>query len=426
MTVPEIVCIMSGMPTHKTAAFHTFGCKVNQYDTQAIREGILRAGYLEATDGAGAALHVINTCTVTAEGDRKARQLVRRIAREDPEARIVVTGCSAERDGEAFRLLPGVTLVSGTRQKHRIAEILGAPPAPFRISRLDGHTRAFLKVQDGCDDRCTYCIVPAVRGEVRSRPPAEVREEAIRLAEAGHREIVLSGIHLGHYGRGEGFDLPALLRGLSDVPIDRIRLSSIEAVEVTDALLEASLASGKVCPHFHLPLQSANDAILRRMGRPYRRADFAARVARIRQAIDDPAITTDVIVGFPGEDESAFSDTLAFCRDIGFSRIHVFPYSEREGTAATRLDGKVPAAVRRRRGREVAEVAADLSRAFAARQVGRRVDLLTESCEDGILRGKTERYLPAWTPGGLQDRNRVVRGRCIRVGDDGLEVRGEG
>ena len=406
----------------RTSRFHTFGCKVNQYDTQAIREGILKAGYREVGPGERAGLHVVNTCTVTAEGDRKARQLVRRIARENPGARIVVTGCSATRDPDAYRLLPGVALVAGGLAKERIAQILGAPPSPFRITRFSGHTRAFLKVEDGCDDHCTFCIIPKVRGEVRSRPPEEVRREAIRLAGSGHREIVLTGIHLGHYGRGESYTLADVLRALADVPVDRIRLSSLEAIEVGEDLLRAAAENGKICPHFHLPLQSGNDRVLRRMGRPYTRADFADRVRLIREHMADPEISTDIIVGFPGEDEQAFADTLEYCREIGFSRIHVFPYSERAGTPAVRLGGSVPVQVRRARGRTLSSLARELSSVACSRWVGREVEVLTEVHRDGFLYGKTERYLPARIPGGPEDRNRIIRAKAATYGPDGLRL----
>ncbi|MCZ6602594.1 MAG: radical SAM protein [Planctomycetota bacterium] len=257
---------------------------------------------------------------------------------------------------------------------------------------------------------------------MRSRSPEEVRAEAHRLADAGHKEIVLVGIHLGHYGRGETYRLPDLIRILADVPVDRIRLSSLEAIEVTEDLLDAGLESGKLCPHFHLPLQSGNDRVLRRMGRPYTRAEFARRVEMIRDRFEEPAISTDVIVGFPGEDDAAFAETLAFCREIGFSKIHVFPYSERSGTAAIRLGESVPIAIRKRRGRILGNLGRDLSEAFASRWVGREVELLTESWKEGFLSGKTERYLPARVGGEPSGRNQVVRGIVRSSGPAGLEI----
>jgi threonylcarbamoyladenosine tRNA methylthiotransferase MtaB len=406
----------------RRCTFHTFGCKVNQYDTQAIREGVLQAGYREVPAGEEADLHVVNTCTVTAEGDRKARQYIRKIARRDPSARIVVTGCAATRDPDRFRVLPGVHLVVSVAERDRIAEILGAPPSPFRISRFDGHTRAFLKVQDGCDDPCTFCIIPRVRGEVRSRPPREVLEEARRLGGAGHPEIVITGVHLGHYGRGEGYDLPGLIRSLEEAPVERIRLSSLEAVEATDDLLEAIVSGEKVVPHFHLPLQSGADRVLRRMGRPYAAAQFAERADRIREMIPEPAITTDVIVGFPGETDEDFRETVAFCRRLGFSKMHVFPYSEREGTPAMKLGPAIPRDVRKRRGRILGHLGQEMARAFAMGWTGRDVEVLFESYRHGILRGKTERYVPAWAPGGREQKGRIVNGRGIALTPEGLRI----
>lgn len=359
----------------------TYGCKANQYDTQVLREALLRRG-LEASD-AEADLVVINTCTVTAEAGRKAKKLVRRLHREQPEARIAVTGCLAESEPEILRELPGVDWVLGNGEAkrpinflrelgHEVSpEELGIPAG---ITEFSGHTRAFLKIQDGCDQACAFCIIPKVRGKSRSRPIPELCAEVERLVSAGHVEIVLCGIHIGHWGRDLGLSLADLVGALSAleprapggeaIPF-RLRLSSIEATEVDDPLLELMAERpDRIAPHLHMPMQSGSDEVLRRMNRWYDRAEYMRACDRIRSALDRPAFTADILVGFPGETEEHFQETLAAASHAGFARVHAFPFSARPGTAAWDLPDPVDISVIRDRRARLSERAAEIGAAY--------------------------------------------------------------
>ncbi|MEM7306528.1 MAG: MiaB/RimO family radical SAM methylthiotransferase [Planctomycetota bacterium] len=389
--------------------FVTFGCKANQYDTQVLREALARRGWRETDDDAE--LVVVNTCTVTAEAGRKARQLARRIARTTPKARICMTGCLAEAEPEILRALPNVEWVLGNGEAKRPVsflrelghdldpEELGIPAG---ITQFAGHTRGFLKIQDGCDMSCAFCIIPSVRGPSRSRPEGELAAEVERLLASGHREIVLCGIHIGHWGRDLGSDLGRLLerlaavelRGPDDAPVDwRLRLSSIEATEVTGAVLEAMARHPRrIAPHLHMPMQSGDDGVLRRMNRWYTADEYLEACARIRAALDRPAFTADVLVGFPGEDDAAFETTLATAEAAGFTRLHVFPFSARPGTAAENpaaLGAPVaPEAVRERRAR-LSELAHGLEQRFRRSLEGARDAVVLEGASG--LSGRYQR-----------------------------------
>ncbi len=416
--------------TDDRVRFVTFGCKANQYDTQVLREALLRRGWRETDreSGSSADLVVINTCTVTAEAGRKARQLARRLARENPDVRIAMTGCLAESEPEILRELPGVEWVLGNgeakRPVHFLRELgheldpeeLGIPAG---ITEFAGHTRAFLKIQDGCDMACAFCIIPSVRGPSRSRPAEELASEVERLLASGHREIVLCGIHIGHWGRDLGTDLGVLLERLAAVevegadgaPIDwRMRLSSIEATEVTGPVLEALAAHPRrIAQHLHMPMQAGDDGVLRAMNRWYDVETYLACCDRIRAVLDRPAFTADVLVGFPGEDEAAFENTLETVRRAQFSRLHVFPFSPRPGTAAavpsTIGTECAPEDVRERRAR-LSEVAHELSQAFRRELVGARDTIALEGTVG--LSGRYQRvripleHLPA-RPAALVD-----------------------
>ncbi len=400
---------MSSPQLQPTFRFITLGCKVNQYDTQAMREAVAAAGLREARDGEPADLVVVNTCTVTRTSDDKCRQQIRRAIRDNPRAKIVVAGCYVDRDRAAIEALAGVHEVLTNADKPRIAaiardvagvgEALGELEGPWGIGDFAGHSRAFVKIEDGCDAFCTYCIVPHVRGRVRSRPLGEVVAEVQRLSDRGFAEIVLTGIHLGAYGKDLGGKpgLAEVLREIlrsTDVP--RVRLSSLEAMEADDELLGVMASSARVCPHLHLPLQSGDDAVLMRMNRRYRAEQFLDRIRKIRAALDRPAITTDVLVGFPGETDAQFEHTVAVCRSAEFSRMHVFPFSPRAGTPAAELpDACAPQTIDARR-HALHETAAELQAAFERRWVGESAQVLAEHRRDkqtGKLRGYTERYV---------------------------------
>ncbi len=312
------------MSRPRTCRLLTLGCKVNQYETQYAREMLELNGYVQAGDGQPADLCLVNTCTVTHEGDAKSRQLIRRLHQANPEAAIVVMGCYAARDPDTVAQLPGVVQV--ITSKEHLAEDLapyGVTQRPEGISRFDDHQRAFVKVQDGCLLKCSYCIIPTVRPILSSRPAEEIVSEVSRLTASGFQEIVLTGIHLGHYGidlckglpRSEWLRLWDLLDRLAELPGDfRIRLSSLEAAEVRDDLVRALARHPRICPHLHLCLQSGSDRILTRMKRRYTRAGFLERCRRIRDALDRPAFSTDVIIGFPGETDEDFEATCSALR----------------------------------------------------------------------------------------------------------------
>ena len=407
-------------PRMKSVRMVTFGCKANQYDTQVLREALMRRGLHESEREAE--LVVINTCTVTAEAGRKARQMIRRLHRESPSTRVAVTGCLAESEPEILRELPGVEWVLGNGEAKRPVnflrqlgfeidpEELGIPAG---ITEFAGHTRAFLKIQDGCDKACAFCIIPSVRGKSRSRTIEDLSLEVRRLVAAGHVEIVLCGIHIGHWGRDLGATLADLIEALTRLEAPgpagelrefRLRLSSIEATEVDQRLLALMAAPGsRVAPHLHMPLQSGDDSILRRMNRWYDTREYLAACDRIRAALERPAFTADVLVGFPGEGEREFENTVETVRRAGFSRLHVFPFSARPGTAAADLDGGVaPEQMRERRAR-LGEVAAELSTAYRRSLAGVRDQVVLEGFAGLSGRYQRVRVDPDWIVGPLPD-----------------------
>jgi threonylcarbamoyladenosine tRNA methylthiotransferase MtaB len=396
----------------QTCRLVTLGCKVNQYETQHVKEALECAGWREAQAGERAELCIVNTCTVTMEGDAKSRQLVRRLHHANPGARIVVMGCYATRDPKAVARLPGVTHV--ITDKARLAEELqefGVSVMPPGITRFDGHQRAFVKVQDGCVLNCSYCIIPQVRPTLRSRSPDEIAAEVRALVAGGCREIVLTGVHLGHYGldlsrgrsKAQWCRLWHLLERLNDLPGDfRMRLSSLEAAEVRDDLVGAMGRLPRVVPHLHLCLQSGSDRILALMRRRYRVAGFLERCRRLRDALDHPALSTDIIVGFPGETDEDFDATCRVIRTARFSRIHVFSYSPRAGTPAAGLGPAVPAAAVQRRREIVRQLELDLAIEYRRELIGRTLDVLVEGVDparQGHLLGTACRYVPVSVPG---------------------------
>ena len=376
------------MTAARTCRLLTLGCKVNQYETQYVKELLEANGYREAAASEPADLCIVNTCTVTHEADAKGRQLIRRLAQANPGAALIVMGCYATREPETLARLPGVTQVN--TDKARLAKELrpfGVSRIPAGISRFDGHRRAFVKVQDGCLLNCSYCIIPHVRPILRSRPVEEIAQEVRQLVQNGSREVVLTGIHLGHYGidlsrgkvKSDWCRLWHLLRHLDTLPGDfRIRLSSLEAAEVRGELVEAIAGSRRICPHLHLCLQSGSDQILAAMKRRYRVAGFLERWRRLRAALDWPAFTSDLIVGFPGETEADFEATCQVARHVGFSKIHVFSFSPRRGTPAANLPGQVPSQVIAARRRRLVQLDCELAEKYHRSLLGRRLDVLVE------------------------------------------------
>jgi threonylcarbamoyladenosine tRNA methylthiotransferase MtaB len=405
-----------------TLRTYTLGCKVNQYETELIREGLSRIGFREAAPGERADLCLINTCTVTGEADGKSRQIIRRLIRENPGAHVVVTGCYATRAAQEVLAIPGVSEV--LTDKREIPDWLGrfgVRDIPDGIARFGQRHRAYVKVQDGCLLRCTYCIIPYVRPRLYSRPVEEIVREVTRLADNGYREVVLTGIHLGHYGLDFNFGKPKsqwirladLVRRLATLPLDvRIRLSSIEATEVTRELLEVMAAyPRRVCPHLHICLQSGSDAVLRRMHRRWGVRRFLDRCRLVREMLDEPCLTTDVIVGFPGETEADFQQTIDAVCQAGFFKIHIFPFSARRGTPAAQMPDQIPAEIRQERVERLAECERQLRERFLQRLVGRTLDVLLEApvrSDSFDAVGTACRYVPVRLPKARDQLGQVV------------------
>ncbi len=396
-----------------TAAFFTLGCKVNQTETAALQQLFVEAGYQPVPFDGFADVYVINTCTVTQLGDRKSRQMIRRARRANLAAVIVVTGCYAQVSPDDVLKIPEVDLVVGTHARDRLPELIEeakkdrlncvvplAEKKSFEalpIAQTGGRKRAFLKIQEGCRQFCSYCIVPHARGSIYSRPPEETVMEVKRLAKQGFHELVLTGVHLGSYGA----DLPGevalsdLLRQLASLSgIRRIRISSIEPTEITPDLIEVISDNPSICRHLHIPLQSGDDLVLRRMNRKYDAAEFFQLVCWLRSQLPGIALTTDVMVGFPGETEEQFKHTLGLVEKSAFSRVHVFKYSPREGTPAAAFPEQVTAAQKEERSRRLIALGSRLSAAFRRQFIGKTVDVLfEETVGEGKLVGLTEHYV---------------------------------
>jgi threonylcarbamoyladenosine tRNA methylthiotransferase MtaB len=409
--------------TAKKVALATLGCKVNQYESAGLREKIRAAGFCIVPFFSAADIYVVNTCTVTERADDQSRQLIRRANRMNPAAPIVVTGCYAQVAAKETAALPGVALVAGNAEKEDIPVFLreiaegekkvcvGDIRRCRAISNWSGctppgRTRAFLRIQDGCDSFCSYCIVPLARGKSRSLPEEKVLEEVALLADSGYREIVLSGIHLGRYG----LDLPTrssllgLLRKIeTQGRIARLRLSSIEPLEVTPEILSHYRESQILCRHLHIPLQSGDDGILEQMGRNYRGRQFKTLVENIVTALPDAAIGTDVMAGFPGEGEKEFENTLNFIEEMPVAYLHAFPYSKRPGTSAANLPDQVRADVKKSRVETLRSLGAGKREGFARSFIGRRLSVLVESAKDrstGFMKGFSDNYISVLIPEG--------------------------
>ena len=405
----------------RTCRLVTLGCKVNQYETQLVQEALEQQGYRTVEDGEPADLCVVNTCTVTAEGDAKSRKTIRQLARRNPGTRTIVMGCYATRDPETVRNLPSVFEV--VTDKRELPDVLfrqGVADIPTGISHFEGRRRAFVKVQDGCLLKCTYCIIPQVRPGLRSRPPEEIEAEVRRLIDNGYREIVICGIHVGHYGvdmtRGKSgrppFRLWHLFRQLDRILGQwRMRLSSIEANEIDRDFIAAAADCEHLCPQFHPALQSGSDTVLERMRRRYRRGRFLDKLDQLREQIPDVAFTTDVIVGFPGETEAEFEETLDACRRAKFMKIHAFPFSPRRGTPAATFPDQVTPEVGRVRLERLSILEQELAVQYYHSHVGRRLEVLVErnsEMQPGWVRGSDRHYIPVELPGTPADHGQFV------------------
>ena len=368
---------------------YTLGCKVNQYETETVRCALLQQGYAETQDGGIADLVIVNTCTVTAESEAKSRKTIRKLINEHPGAKIVVMGCAAAHHPESILQIGGVTeIIADKRQISNFLRKLGITELPKGIDSFGERHRAFIKIQDGCQVRCAYCIIPQVRPVLRSRPIEDVLPEIRTLARNGYREIVLTGIHLGHYGidfAEGGSRLAELARRAVELPESfRLRLSSLEAVEVSDELIDLMLRyPDRICQHLHLSMQSGSDEVLRRMKRRWLSEPFARRCEEILSQFDQLALTTDVIVGFPGETAEDFEQTCRMVERLRFSKVHVFRFSPRRGTEAETLPHRVSSSEQKRRSAILMDIADVLRSDFAASLIGSRETVLLETATTG-------------------------------------------
>lgn len=399
----------------KTVAFTTLGCRVNQYDTDAMRGLFIQSGYTPVDFDEKADIYVINTCSVTNMGERKSRQLIRKAKRTNEDAYIIVMGCYAQLAPEAIATIDGVNLVIGTNNRHRVVELVEQlestekqisivrnimEQATFEEMPLYGNeidkARAFMKIQEGCNNYCTFCIIPYTRGKLKSRRVEDIVKEAKRLVEHGYHEIVLTGIHLGNYGIEllEKPNLAHVVKALLEIPgLERIRLGSIESVEVSEELVDLMAKDPRFCTHLHLPLQAGSDHILKLMNRHYNLQEFKDLIARLRSRIPGLAITTDIIAGFPGETDEDFEETMRTVEEIGFTHIHAFPYSKREGTPAATMEDQVPEAVKKTRVALLKSLGQKGLQKFAEQMIGKPAEILIEREEDGYYLGFTNEYI---------------------------------
>ncbi len=426
----------------KTVSFHTLGCKVNHYETEAIWQLFKDDGYDRVDFNTNADVFVINTCTVTNTGDRKSRQVIRRAIRRNPDAVICVTGCYAQTSSAEIMEIPGVDVVVGTQDRTKLLGLIDeyrAEREPINAVRnimknrvyeeLDvpaftDRTRASLKIQEGCNNFCTFCIIPWARGLMRSRDPKEVIRQAQQLVDAGYLEIVLTGIHTGGYGEDlKDYNLAALLRDLeTEVKgLKRLRISSIEASQLTDEVIQVLNDSKVIVRHLHIPIQSGSNTVLKRMRRKYTMEFFAERLDRLREALPDLAITSDVIVGFPGETEEEFMETYNFVRDQRFAELHVFPYSMRTGTPAARMTDQIDEEVKNERVHRLIELNDQLAKEYASRFEDEVLEVIPEveykeDPESGLYEGYTDNYLKVVFEADESMVGKVVRVKLTKAG----------
>lgn len=421
--------------SRRKVSFITLGCKVNQYDSDAMRTLFMRNGYAQAGENDDADVYVVNTCSVTSIGDRKSRQMVRRIRRAHPHAVIAVAGCYAQLAPEVFEKMGDVDVIVGLQNRTRIVDYveeamrrtdkkpLNETVDIMKVDRFENmwvdasgevRTRAFVKVQEGCDNYCTFCIIPYARGKLKSRLQKDAVEEIRHLVAEGYREVVLTGIHLGNYGKDlhDGTSLATLVAELVKIPdLLRIRLGSVESVELSEDLIHIMQNEPKVCRHLHLPIQSGSDAVLKGMNRHYRLPQFKKLISELREKVPGIALTTDLIVGFPGETEENFLETLETLKEIKFSGIHVFPYSRRTGTPAASYPNQVSNEVKKERVHRVQELEKGIALEYRKQFMGCVVHVLAEEVKDGFFEGLTDEYIRV----SIRDSH-IEKGKCILSG----------
>ena len=395
----------------------TFGCKVNQYESNMMKENMLSSNFFYTEDLSDANIIIVNTCSVTNVADKKCLKMIRRLKREYSNAILVVAGCSSQNKQSVYESLD-IDILIGNRDKSIIDKLIKEYIETekkyvkfYNDRNLDfedmyisdyNHTRAFIKIEDGCDNFCSYCIIPYVRGSVRSKDFDKVIKEAKELAKHGHKEIVLTGIHTGHY-QNNGYDLTDLINELSKIDdIKRIRISSIEVTELNEKFLDMLKNNDKVCDHLHIPLQAGSDEILKRMNRKYDLAYYEEKIKKIRSIRPDISISTDIIVGFPYETEELFLNTLEFSKKIKFSKIHVFPYSVRVGTAAANMEEQVDEVVKKMRVKRLMAVSHMLEVDYFNKFKDKELDILVETCDNNVSEGHTSNYLLVSVPENIK------------------------
>ncbi|QSX08389.1 tRNA (N(6)-L-threonylcarbamoyladenosine(37)-C(2))-methylthiotransferase MtaB [Alkalibacter rhizosphaerae] len=422
----------------KTAAIHTLGCKVNTYDSEAILELLKKDSYNIVEFEEKADVYIVNTCTVTNLGDKKSRQMIRRAKKNNPGAFVIVCGCYAQTASEELEGMPEVDLILGNDDRHRIVEFIEegmASQTPFNavkdimkvreyeelhIDHLSGHERGFIKIQEGCDQFCTYCIIPYARGPVRSRKPENIIEEGKRLIANGNRELVLTGINISAYGKDlkNAGDLAALVEMLDGLDgLERIRLGSLEPSYLTQEVVDRMKGSEKLCDHFHVSLQSGAVQTLKDMKRRYAKEEYALVLERIRMAFPHAGITTDVMVGFPGETEEDFLETMDFVKTMAFSQIHVFKYSPRKGTPAAAMDLQIPEAIKQERSEKLIALGNELKKDFEDRFFGEISEVLVEQeihDKKNTYQGHTTNYLLLPVSSATDIRGHLVQVRISR------------
>ena len=413
----------------KKIASYALGCKVNQYESEAIAELFAERGYEVVSVEEKADIYVINTCTVTNFGDKKSRQLIRKVKRQNPDAIVAVVGCYAQTAPAELEAVEGVNLVIGTKDKGKIVELTEQYRKeqgicsyvtdimhertfePLSIQKLENRTRAYLKIQDGCSQFCSYCIIPYARGPIRSRNPEDVLEEVYRLAENGFREVVLTGIHVASYGKDrKDTSLLEIIRAVHEVEgIDRIRFSSIEPNVVTEEFAKTMAELPKVCDHFHLSLQSGCDRTLKEMNRKYDTERYRQAVMLLRKYLPDTAITTDIIVGFPGESQEDFAKSCDFAKEMAFSKIHVFPYSPKRGTPAAERKDQLQNSVKQERSHTLIGIAEKMTEGFLQQHMGKKMTVLFErAIEEGVYEGHTTNYIKVHAKSEKDLSNKII------------------
>ncbi len=403
-------------------ALDSLGCKLNQAEIQQMAGQLAAAGYRIVPPDEKADIYILNTCTVTHVADRKSRHLLNLARRRNPAAQLIAIGCYAEREPCALSRIEGVELVLGNEQKWHLLELLetgnpASPPSFFPVPSGE-RTRSFIKVQDGCRSFCAYCVVPLVRSREYSVPADEVLAQLKEKAAAGFKEVVLTGTEIGNY-KSENETLIVLLeRILAEIDIPRLRLSSLQPRHITPGLL-ALWKNTRLCPHFHLSLQSGSDAVLKRMKRRYQTADYSRAVAAIRESIPGAAITTDVIVGFPGESDPEFEETCDFCRQMKFARIHVFPYSPRPGTAAASMPAQVPELLKKERSDRMLALAKESAQIHHQQLLGKTLDVLWEQQSNGVWSGLTGNYIKVYVKSAVDLTNKLLSVKLIKIYRDG-------